>query len=258
MAIGHPAKSRCPFLYAILLTEESNRRFSTYPPSDRSICHALVAWQSGILQSRGPRFCMLIFPTGKSNCRFSVQTPSDHSIGHALVAWQSGILQNWGARFCMLSFRPGESNCRFSFQPLSDRSIGMRLSHSNRASCKVGVPVFVSRPLSTEEPYRRSIVQTLPTGRVQSLAQRPDPLRPQHRPCAHRMAIGHPAKSGCLFLYGILPTGRVQSQAQPPDLLRPQYRPCAFRMAIGYPAKSGCPFLYAILPTGESDRRFSV
>ena len=96
------------------------------------------------------------------------------------------------------------------------------------------------------------------TGRVQSLAQRPAPLRPQHRPCACRMTIGHPAKLGCPILYAILPTGRVQSLAQLPAPLRPQYRPCACCMAIGHPAKSGCPFLYTILPTGESNRRFSV
>ena len=87
MTIGHPAKSEYSFLYAILPTEEPNRRFSIQTPSDRSIDHALVAWQSGILQSQGAHFCMLILLTGESNRRFSVQTPSDRSIGHALAAW---------------------------------------------------------------------------------------------------------------------------------------------------------------------------
>ena len=49
-----------------LLTEESNRRLSVQTPSDRSIGHALVAWQSGILQSQCARFC--------------IQTPSDRRI----------------------------------------------------------------------------------------------------------------------------------------------------------------------------------
>jgi len=100
MAIGHPAKSGCPFLYAILLTEESNRRLSVQTllteesnrrlsvqtPSDRSIGHALAAWQSGILQGQGAHFCMLILLTEESNRRLSIQPPSNRSIGHALVA----------------------------------------------------------------------------------------------------------------------------------------------------------------------------
>ena len=40
---------------------ESNRRSSVQTPSDRSIDHPLVGWQSGILQSQGARFCMLPF-----------------------------------------------------------------------------------------------------------------------------------------------------------------------------------------------------
>ena len=85
---------------------ESNRWLSVQTFLDRSIDHALVAWQSGILQSQGARFCMLPLPTKEANRRFSVQLPSDCSIGHALIAWQSDILQSWDARFCMLSFRP--------------------------------------------------------------------------------------------------------------------------------------------------------
>ena len=106
MAIGHLAKPGYPFLYTILpiresnrwlsvqtlLTEESNRRLSVQTPSDRSIDHALVAWQSGILQSRGAHFLYAILSAEESNRRFSVCPPSDHSIDHALVAWQSGIL----------------------------------------------------------------------------------------------------------------------------------------------------------------------
>ena len=143
MANGHLAKSGCSFWYAILPTGESDRRFSAYPPSDRSIGPALIAWQSGILQSKDARFCMLILLIGESNHRFSVQTFLDRSIGHALVAWQSGILQSRGARFCMLPFRSGSL--------IADSA---------------------------------SI-----------------PLRLQHRPCACRIAIGYPAKSGCPFLY---------------------------------------------------------
>ena len=86
MAIGHPAKLGCPFLYAILPTEEANRRFSVQPPSDRSIDHALIAWRSDTLQSRDARFCMLLLPIEEANRRLSVQTPSDRSIGYALVA----------------------------------------------------------------------------------------------------------------------------------------------------------------------------
>ena len=93
---------------------------------------------------------MLILSIGESNHRFSVQTFSDRSIGHALVAWQSGILQSQGARFCI-------------------------------------------QILLTEESNRRLSVQL--------------PLRPQHRPCACRIAIGHPAKPGYPFLYAILPIG---------------------------------------------------
>ena len=40
---------------------ESNRWLSVHTPSDRSIGHALVAWQSGILQSQGARFCIQSF-----------------------------------------------------------------------------------------------------------------------------------------------------------------------------------------------------
>ena len=133
MAIGYPAKSGCLFLYTILPIRESNRRLSVRTPSDCSIGHALAAWQAGILQSKGSRFCMLLLPT--------------------------------------------------------------------------------------EGSYRRSIIQTLPTGRVQSLAQRPAPLRPQYRPCACRIAIGHPAKSECPFLYAILPTEEANRRlsVQPPS-----------------------------------------
>ena len=119
MAIGHPAKSGCPFLYPdpfrprkliadsvfrLLLTRESNRRFSIQTPSDHSIDHALIAWQSGILQNWGARFCMLSFRPGESNRWLSVHIPLGRSIGHALAAWQSGILQSWGARFCIQSY----------------------------------------------------------------------------------------------------------------------------------------------------------
>ena len=104
MVIGHPVKSEYPFLYATLPIGESNRRFSVQTPSDRSIGHALVAWQSGILQSQGARFCIQILPTEEANRRLSVQTSSDRSIDHTLAAWQSGILQSRGAHFCMLSF----------------------------------------------------------------------------------------------------------------------------------------------------------
>ena len=62
MTIGHPAKSVCPLLYAILSAEESNRRFSVYTLSDRSIGHTLVAWQSGILQNQCARFCVQSYP----------------------------------------------------------------------------------------------------------------------------------------------------------------------------------------------------
>ena len=48
--------------------------------------HALVAWQSGALQSQGARFCIQVLLTEESNRRTSVQTPSDCSIGHALIA----------------------------------------------------------------------------------------------------------------------------------------------------------------------------
>ena len=58
MAIGHPAKSGCLILYAILLIGESNHRFS-----------------------------IQTLPTEESNGMFSVQTPSDRSIGHPFVAW---------------------------------------------------------------------------------------------------------------------------------------------------------------------------
>ena len=68
----------------------------------------------------------------------------------------------------------------------------MRLSHGNRASCKVGVPDFVFRPLLTEESNRRSSVQTHSDRSI------------GHGAC--RMAIGYPAKSGCPLLYAILPT----------------------------------------------------
>ena len=116
------------------------------------------------------------FRPGESNRRLSVRTPSDCSIGHALAAWQAGILQSKGSRFCMLL-------------------------------------------LPTKGSYRRSIIQTLPTGRVQSLAQRPAPLRPQYRPCACRIAIGHPAKSECPILYAILPTEEANRRlsVQPPS-----------------------------------------
>ena len=78
MANGHPAKSGCPFLYAILPIGESNHRSS-----------------------------VLTLPIGEFNRRFSVWAPSKRSIGHALAAWQSGILQSQGARFFMQSFRSG-------------------------------------------------------------------------------------------------------------------------------------------------------
>ena len=65
---------------------ESNRRLSVQTLSDRSIGYALVAWQSGTLQSRGARFCIQILLTEESNRRLSVQTPLDRSIDHALVA----------------------------------------------------------------------------------------------------------------------------------------------------------------------------
>ena len=120
MATGHPAKSGCPFLYTILPIGEPNRRFSVQ-----------------------------LLPIGESNRRFSVQTPSVRSIGHALAAWQTGILQSRGAYFCMLSFQS----------------------------------------------------ESLIAGSASS------PLQPQHRPSACRIAIGHPAKSGCLILYAILPIG---------------------------------------------------
>ena len=95
-------KARMPvFVSSPLPTEESNRRFSVQTPSDHSIGHALVAWQSGILQSQGARFCIHPLPTGESNRRFSIQTPSNRSIDYALVAWQAGILQSQGVRFCI-------------------------------------------------------------------------------------------------------------------------------------------------------------
>ena len=87
MTIGHPASQGARFCMLILPTEEPNRRFSVQIPSDRSIGHALVAWQSGILQSRDTRFCIRPLPTGESNRRFSAYPPSDRSTGHALVAW---------------------------------------------------------------------------------------------------------------------------------------------------------------------------
>ena len=66
-------KVRVPILvFRPLPTEEANRRFSVQPPSDRSIGYALVAWQSGILQSQGARFLYAILPTEESNRRFSV------------------------------------------------------------------------------------------------------------------------------------------------------------------------------------------
>ena len=95
-------KVRVPaFVFRPLPTKESNRRFSVQTPSDRSIGHALVAWQSGILQSRGARFCMLSFRPGESNHWLSVHIPSGRSIGPALIAWQSGILQSQNVRFCI-------------------------------------------------------------------------------------------------------------------------------------------------------------
>ena len=81
-------------MYATLPIGESNRRFSVQTPSDCSIGHALVAWQSGILQSQGARFCIHLLPTKKPNHRFSIQPPSNRSIGPALIAWQSGIMQS--------------------------------------------------------------------------------------------------------------------------------------------------------------------
>ena len=142
MANGHPAKSGCPFLYATLPIGESNRRFSVQTPSNRSIGHVLVAWQSGILQSQDARFFMLslrsgsliagsassLLPTGESNRRFSAYTPSDRSIGHALTAWQSGILQSQGTGICIHLLPTGESNRRFSAYPPSDRSIDHALA----------------------------------------------------------------------------------------------------------------------------------
>ena len=127
IAIGHSTKSGCPFLYAILSTEESNRRFSVHTPSDCSIDHALVAWQSGILQNQSARFCIHPLLTGESNRRFSAYSPSDCSIGHALVAWQSGILQSPGARFLYAILPTEESNHRLSAYPPSDCSIGHAL-----------------------------------------------------------------------------------------------------------------------------------
>ena len=120
MAIGHPAKSGCSFLYAILPIREPNRRFSVQT-----------------------------LPTKESNRRFSVWAPSNYSIGHTLAAWQSGILQSQGARFYILSFRSESLIAGLAFSP----------------------------------------------------------LRPQHKPCACRMVIGHPAKSVCPFLYAILLIG---------------------------------------------------
>ena len=61
-------KVRVPdFVFRPLPTEEANRRLSVQTSSDRSIGHALIAWQSGTLQSRGARFCMLILTTEESN-----------------------------------------------------------------------------------------------------------------------------------------------------------------------------------------------
>ena len=160
MRLSHSNRASCKvrvpvFVFRPLPTEESNRRLSVQTPSDRSIGHALAAWQSGILQSRGAHFCMLSFRPGESNRWLSVHTPSDRSIDHALAAWQTGILQSQGTCFCIL---------------------------------------------------------ILSIGRVQLLAQRPYPLRLQHRPCACRIAIGHPAKSRFLFLYADTFDRRVQSQ----------------------------------------------
>ena len=48
-------------MYATLPIGESNRMFSVQTPSDRSIDYALIAWQSGTLQSQGARFCIQSF-----------------------------------------------------------------------------------------------------------------------------------------------------------------------------------------------------
>ena len=102
---------------------EFNRWLSVQTPSDRSIDHTLVAWQSGILQSQGARFCVQTLLTEESNRRFSAYPSSDCSIGHALAAWQSGILQSRDACFCRLILPTRESNRGFSVQTPSDRSI---------------------------------------------------------------------------------------------------------------------------------------
>ena len=91
MHLSHDKRAPCKvrilvFVFRPLPTEESNRRFSIQPPSERSIGPALIAWQSGVLQSQGARFCIQVLLTEESNRRTSVQTPSDCSIGHALIA----------------------------------------------------------------------------------------------------------------------------------------------------------------------------
>ena len=63
MRLSHDKRAPCKvqvpaFVFRPLSTKEPNHRLSVHPSSDRSIGHALVAWQSGILQSQGVRFCI--------------------------------------------------------------------------------------------------------------------------------------------------------------------------------------------------------
>ena len=113
MANGHPAKSGCPFLYAILPIGESNRRFSVWTPSDRSIGHALVAWQTGILQSQGARFCMLSIRSG-SLIAGSASRPFRSQHRPSACRMANGHPAKSGCLILYAILPTGEPNRRFS------------------------------------------------------------------------------------------------------------------------------------------------
>ena len=176
MVIGHSAKSGCPFLYAILPIEESNRRFSVWASFVRSIGHALAAWQTGILQSQGARFCMLSF---RSESLIAGSASRPFRSGNLIAGSASSPLQpqhrpyacrmanghpaksGYSILYAILSI--GESNRRFSVQPPSNRSIGHALiAWQSGILQKSGCP-FLYAILPIKEPNRRFSVQPPPS-----------------------------------------------------------------------------------------------
>ena len=127
MANGHLAKSGYSILYAILSIGEPNcmfsvrtlpigepnHMFSVWAPFDRSIGHALIAWQTGILQSQSACFCMLSFRS-ESLIACSASRPLQPQHRLCVCCMIIGHPANSGYPFLYAILPIRESNRRFS------------------------------------------------------------------------------------------------------------------------------------------------